>query len=344
VPKKRPSKQAFQLKTNFVACVFARNFYFLTEKMICFQKKIGNLVLIGLLITLFFQPLWGQKKEQVAALTQKAEALLEKGHLLAQYEKAVFLGLAYPILDNQNFKAQLSGFVAYPLDFEKNTNPNYLKNYAWKVIFYNQKKEILFAIQTDTLQRKVVKEEKTRPLSEQEKRLIELRQKAWEYVYAHKSAGKDKPKRFRFYENTALHLVVFDTPQHPKEAGEVWLLTAPLISGKVIFGNDYHLILDKKMKVKKVNFLHQNIITIAELGAPSDNGLVTSYHNHSHKSSDFITPTDICTLILYGKNTNWDTHWVFSEDYVSIFDVKKQTLEIMTRSTWELQYNDIPNE
>ncbi|WP_027001130.1 hypothetical protein [Hugenholtzia roseola] len=315
--------------------------------MTSFKNKNYSFVWIGFLFALSFSQLYAQKKEQVAALAQRAEALLEKGNLLAQYEKATFLGLAYPILENQNFKAQLSGFVAYPLpksSLNQGTNSGYQKNYAWKVIFYNKKREILFAIETDTLQRKVVKEEKTRPLTAQEKTLIELREKAWEYIYAHKSKGKNKAKKFRFYENTALHLVVFETPQDPKQAGEVWLLTAPLISGKIIFGNDYQLLLDKKMKVSKVNFLHQNIITIAELGMPSDNGLVTSYHNHSHKSSDFITPTDICALILYGKNTNWDTHWVFSKDFVSIFDVKKQTLEIMPRSTWELQYNDIPNE
>ncbi len=51
---------------------------------------------------------------------------------------------------------------------------------------------------------------------------------------------------------------------------------------------------------------------------------------HSHVISDLINPTDICTLLLYKEFVDWKTHYVMSKKFVSIFDLEKETLSVIT--------------
>ena len=41
-------------------------------------------------------------------------------------------------------------------------------------------------------------------------------------------------------------------------------------------------------------------------------------HNHQEETGDFITATDICTLMLYEKFAKWKNHIVVSKKYMSI--------------------------
>ena len=63
-------------------------------------------------------------------------------------------------------------------------------------------------------------------------------------------------------------------------------------------------------------------------------------HSHLPEYSDIITATDICTTMLYQKSTEWETSYVMSKKYVSIWDCKKNELVIMTREAWEKISND----
>ncbi|MCK6607990.1 MAG: hypothetical protein L6Q46_06735, partial [Flavobacterium sp.] len=58
-------------------------------------------------------------------------------------------------------------------------------------------------------------------------------------------------------------------------------------------------------------------------------------HSHLPETGEFITSTDICTLMLYGKLYNLKEHFVISEKYVSIWDCEKDTLNVMTREAFE---------
>jgi hypothetical protein len=47
-------------------------------------------------------------------------------------------------------------------------------------------------------------------------------------------------------------------------------------------------------------------------------------HSHLPETGDFITPTDICTLMPYEKFANWKTHNVVSKN-TSVYGIAKQT-------------------
>lgn len=56
---------------------------------------------------------------------------------------------------------------------------------------------------------------------------------------------------------------------------------------------------------------------------------------HSHVLNDLFTYTDICTLLMYKEYVEWDTHYIIGKKYVSIFDLKKETLITMKLKAWK---------
>ena len=59
---------------------------------------------------------------------------------------------------------------------------------------------------------------------------------------------------------------------------------------------------------------------------------------HSHIVTDPISSTDICTLLLYKNFVQWNQHIVMSKKKVSIFDLQKETLFIMSKKAWDKIY------
>ena len=53
-------------------------------------------------------------------------------------------------------------------------------------------------------------------------------------------------------------------------------------------------------------------------------------HSHLPETGDFITATDICTLMLYEKFAKWKTHNVVSEKYLSIWNCETDKLSVIT--------------
>lgn len=65
---------------------------------------------------------------------------------------------------------------------------------------------------------------------------------------------------------------------------------------------------------------------------------------HSHILSDCISSTDISTLLLYKDYVEWKTHYVFSKKYVSIFDLKNESLLIMKSKDFNKIVKDQKNK
>ena len=133
---------------------------------------------------------------------------------------------------------------------------------------------------------------------------------------------------FRRYSNTANNVV----PLISNSERKAYVFTAPKQSGTVIFGNDYLLTFDVSNKVSSIKKLHQNIISV-EYGKKGEEGSIAleTMHTHSAATGDFITATDICTLMLYEKNTGWKQHSVISANYLSIWDCQTNQLVILTK-------------
>lgn len=128
---------------------------------------------------------------------------------------------------------------------------------------------------------------------------------------------------FKTYNNTNYNLV----PLIDKKENKVYVLTGPSVNGVVIFGNDYLLTFDKKHQLKSAKALHKNIIPIE---FKKEDNVEISMHSHLPETGDFITATDICTLMLYGKATGWKQHNVVSQKYLSIWNINTNNLFVMT--------------
>lgn len=144
---------------------------------------------------------------------------------------------------------------------------------------------------------------------------------------------------YKQYENTNLNLVPIISNGEKK----VYVLTGPKKNGVVIFGNDYLLTFDNENNFKKSKRLHKNIL-ISEYGnvdGDKNKTVVAAMHNHQPETGDLITPTDICTTMLYEKFAGWETVYVMSKKYVSIWNCKSDNLMVITREAWENMNEEI---
>ena len=164
--------------------------------------------------------------------------------------------------------------------------------------------------------------------SDIEKSLIKIRQDAKERVYS------NEDKFFSFYENTALNFI----PVINENGRNVFVLTGPQVSGIVLIGNDYKLDYNKRDEFVKKMKIHNSILQFPYTSENKENPTVSTYH--SHVVTEYISSTDICTLLLYKDYVEWNQHIVMNKKEVSIFDFEKGSLFTVKRKTWKKIYNN----
>ena len=255
---------------------------------------------------------------------QKADKVLEEGKLLYRLEKASWYSTDF-FLENFPHKTEfIGGYVSYPSEknqvitafFEKNNPSHILARFE----FDGQPQENPTRI--DTL---------NQIANSKEIDLIAIKLDAVQKV------SENESDFFTFYENTSFNFI----PLIENGKRQVFILTAPRVSNVVLIGNDYLLTYNKKNKFVKKERLHNSLL---QFQGKSDNpeNPITSTH-HSHVLSDLITSTDICTLLLYKNFVEWKQHYVISKKYVSIFDLNRESLAVITTKVWnqinELQKN-----
>ena len=157
-----------------------------------------------------------------------------------------------------------------------------------------------------------------------ERNLIVIRQDAL------KKVNENSDNFFLFYENTSFNFI----PIILKNERTVYILTGPKEYGYVLIGNDYKLSYNKKNNLTEKKKLHNSLISLPY--SDSETEITTTMH--SHVISEIIDPTDICTLLLYKEYVDWNQHIVVGKDYVSIFDMDKETLLILDREAFEKIY------
>lgn len=141
-----------------------------------------------------------------------------------------------------------------------------------------------------------------------------------------------KDTLYKFYEDMSINLVPLISPNERV----VYALTGPKKNDVIIFGNDLLIKLNDSNKVIMIQKLHQNIIPINYNYEKNKEDIeIVTYHNHNKETSDFITPTDICTLMLYAKLTNWKTHIVISKNYVNVWNCQLKRLTILTKDEFK---------
>jgi len=163
---------------------------------------------------------------------------------------------------------------------------------------------------------------KERNMTGIEKDYFELRKNALDVI--------NSDTLFQVYKNSSLNIIPIITGKEKK----VYVITGTTRSGVVLLGNDYLINFDKNNKAVSSKKIHQNLIPI-DITKGDD---VSSMHSHLPETGDYITPTDICTLMLYQRFTKWKTHTVLSENYVSFWDGEKNNLAVITREAYQKIY------
>ncbi|GHT31713.1 hypothetical protein FACS189434_01960 [Bacteroidia bacterium] len=234
-------------------------------------------------------------------------SIVEEGKLLYQSEMASWYGTDLFIASYQN-QNNIGGYFSY-VDNEQSKCIFYSRTENPKVIgtiifdtTYNVKTAIVDLIERD--------------FTSLEKELYTIRTISSEIIYT--------DTLFKAYENTRLNLI----PLINKNEKKVYILTGPQESGVVIFGNDYVLVFDKNNKLKTKRQLHRNIIPIY-YSEEEGKKVETTIHSHLPETGDYITATDICTLMLYEKFAKWKQHNVVSEKYLNVWDCEKNELNIV---------------
>ncbi len=201
---------------------------------------------------------------------------------------------------------------------------SYTENDVPKCIFFSKDKKPK-VIGTINFEAKIKLETakadlKEREFTKNELDYYELRKEAMNIIYS--------DTIFKHYNNTSFNVV----PIINKKEKKVFVLTGPKVNNVIILGNDYLMNFDKNNKLLNRKALHKNIIPIQIDG---DKEIEATMHSHLPETGEFITSTDICTLMLYGKLYNLKEHFVISEKYVSIWDCEKDALNVMTREAFE---------
>lgn len=136
------------------------------------------------------------------------------------------------------------------------------------------------------------------------------------------------PKEFSIPANTSLNIALLEAPAGGTRA---YLLMGAEQSGIIPIGNDHLLTFNQANQLTSSERLHNSYLPLGE-GAKQ---VVIQSVMHSHLAAHpYITPTDICTALLY-RPPGCRQHLVVGQDYVSIFDLETKQLTIVTRKAYE---------
>jgi len=263
-----------------------------------------------LLILLTFLSLSTFGQNDLKTLTQP---IVEEGKRLYKSEMASWYGTDL-FLERHKEQANIGGYFSYTKD-EIST-----------CIFFSKsdKPKVIGAISFDSsFSTKSAKIDLTeRVFSNAETEL---------YIIRKIALGKiNTDTLFKRYNNTDLNVIPIISSTEKK----VYVLTGPKQTGVVIFGNDYLLTFDNNNNLINAKRLHKNIIPIS-FGEKQNGGkeIEATVHSHLPETGDFITSTDICTLMLYEKFAKWKSHNVISKKYLNIWDCKTDELSVIPMET-----------
>lgn len=260
---------------------------------------------LTIILTLITLSVFGQKNP-----TEEAQPIVAEGKLLYKSEIASWHGTDL-FLENYKNRQNIGGYFSY-------TN-----NDITKCIFFSKAEnpKVIGTISFDsTYNVKTAKIDLTeRDFTQTENDLYKIRKIAYDEL------NTNADGLFKFYKNTNPNIIPLINGQEKS----VYILTGPQQNGVVIFGNDYLLTFDNNNKLLTKKQLHKNIIQIEYGKSVEGKDVVGTIHNHLPETGEFITSTDICTLMLYAKFANWKTHNVVSKEYLNIWNCETNSLTVI---------------
>lgn len=261
---------------------------------------------------IFFILLFSINSYSQKDLDKKITAVVDEGKTLYKSEMASWYGTDL-FLEKYKDHDNIGGYFSYSegenakcVFFSKDKNPKVIGT----IIF-----DKTYNIQT------AKSELEERSFSKNENDLYLIRSKAMNALQS--------DTIFKHYKNSNLNLIPIISNNEKK----VYVLTGPTNNGVVIYGNDYLLTFNKENELKSTKRLHANIIPVNYGG--DKNIAVAAMHSHLPETGELITATDICTTMLYEKFTGWETVYVMSKEYVSIWNCKSDELNVMKKEDFD---------
>ncbi|MDO7887004.1 hypothetical protein [Hymenobacter cheonanensis] len=245
------------------------------------------------------------------------EAILQEGLTLYQSERAAWVATDLMLATTLD-RSQLGGYLTY------------FRGDSVCTIFWNKESAgqagtPLVASYLFPRQDVRVGTSRFQPLgvfSPAEARLYGIRQAALASINAHR-------QEFPVPANTSLNLDLLDDPSGTR----VYVLTGPQQGSLVPIGNDHLLTFDPAGKLTAVERLHNSYLPLSWDAGQAPGAIRGMMHSHL-AAHPYITATDICNVLLY-RPAGCTQHLVVGQDYVSIFDLEKQQLAILTRKAYE---------
>lgn len=250
------------------------------------------------------------------AQNRKTDQILAEGKLLYKLEKASWHSSDDYLFRFPFQRDSVGGYISYSgVDNKINTiffnrfNPDQVLVHY----YYGENPEVK-PLKINDQKRKATKNEED---------LIAL------YMDARKNLMENSDSFFNFYPDTSFNII----PLIQDRKKQVFLITATEVSGMLILGNDYILDYNNRNNLRNKSKIHNSILHFPATSSEDEKMIQTTYH--SHVVTEYISSTDICTLLLYRDHVEWKKHIVVSENQVSIFDMELETLNTMKTKDWE---------
>lgn len=264
--------------------------------------------ILSIIFSLLTLGVFGQKNP-----TEEAQPLVEEGKLLYRSEMASWYGTDL-FLENYKERENIGGYFSYS------------ENDTSRCIFFSRAEnpEVIGTISFDSAYNvNTAKTDLTqRTFTTTENDLYTIRKLALDEIVS--------DTLFKTYNNTNLNLI----PLIQGKEKKVYVLTGPQQNGVVIFGNDYLLTFNPENKLTEKKQLHANIIPVY-YGGDENKEAEIAMHTHLPKTGDFMTATDICTLMLYEKFAQWESYNVVSEKYLNIWNCETNELVVISMDAVE---------
>jgi hypothetical protein len=250
------------------------------------------------------------------------DSILNESLILYKSEKASWNATDYVEEHLSNISPQIGGYLSYASGNDEVCTIFFSRKDSSKVL-----SRLKYTGVAGKIPNKVESEETE--ASALELSLIKLRQEAVWIV------NSDNDHFFSFYEKSEFNFI----PIKDKYGDRVFILTGTQNNDEVIFGNDYLLYFNNDLSLLKKEKLHSSIIRTP---SKSPEGNVEAVF-HSHILNEFITSTDICTMLLYKDFNQWKSIYVMGKNYTSIFDLKNNDLVIMKNDDFMKIYKKSDN-
>lgn len=261
---------------------------------------------------LFFILLFTVNSYSQKDLKQRIAEVVDEGKMLYRSEMASWYGTDL-FMEKYKNRENIGGYFSYSegenskcIFFSRDENPKVIGTILFDTTYKveNAKSDLT-----------------ERNFSKDEHDLYQIRSKALQAIQS--------DTIFKMYQNSSLNLI----PIINKKEKKVYVLTGPNNSGVVLYGNDYLLTFNDKNELKSTKRIHANIIPVNY--KDQKDVQIASMHSHLPQTGDLMTATDICTTMLYEKFTGWETVYVISKEYVSIWNCKEDTLNVLTTEAFE---------